>query len=371
MKTLHPLQIGPVRLKNNMALAPMAGTSDLAYRSLCFNFGAGLTVTELVSARGICYDQAFKRTWRYIAIDSDAEQVAIQLFGSCPDDFRLALELIFEHPVLSRCSMIDLNMGCPVPKVVKNGDGSALMLAPEKAAAVIRACVETASQMDKPVTVKFRKGWDEMQVNAVDFARMCEQAGAAAITVHGRTRSQMYSGQADWQIIQAVKQAVQTPVFGNGDIVSGLTAWRMLLETGCDGFMVGRAAQGNPWLFTQIALVLEKADQTINVTSDEEKAGPAWQEKIEAVRKIEALIKPVVSVNEKISVIQKHLHGLTTLHGEQTAVKEMRAQIAAYMKGTYHGGRFRAAAMQAETTEQIMAVLEEWRFYCRKYCESS
>ncbi len=202
---LHPLQIGNVRLDNNLALAPLAGTSNLAFRPICRRFGAGLTVTELVSARGVCYDPEFRRNWRYLVFDPTERPIAIQLFGSEPKDFANAIRRILEHPLLGQCSMIDLNMGCPVNKIVKAGEGAALMRTPDRAARIIEASVKAADGFNKPVTVKLRKGWDDSHVNAVSFARLAESAGAAALTVHGRTRSQFYGGRADWSVIGEVK----------------------------------------------------------------------------------------------------------------------------------------------------------------------
>ncbi len=329
---IHPVDIASVHLENNLALAPLAGTSDLAFRRICRRFGAGLTVTELVSARGISYDPKLKRNWRYLVIDPAEKPVAIQLFGHDPDDFETALRRILLHPLLSQTSMIDLNMGCPVPKVVKGGEGAALMKTPDLAARIVERAVSIASPMGKPVTVKFRKGWDDSQVNAVDFAKRCERAGAAALTIHGRTRAQLYSGRADWQIIRDVKAAVGVPVFGNGDIDSPQAARRMLLETGVDGLMIGRAAQGNPWIFSQILSSL---------TDDSD---------------LPRTVTPV----DKAAVILEHLDSLIDLHGEAMAVREMRKQLAFYLKGTPHGATFKVLAMQAETRADVASVLSDW-----------
>lgn len=336
---LHPLQIGPVHLPNNLALAPMAGTSDLSFRPICRRFGAGLTVTELVSARGICHDPDFRRNWRYLVIDPTEKPVAIQLFGSDPDDFILAIRRILEHPLLGQCSMIDLNMGCPVAKVVKSGEGSALMKTPDLAARIIDASVRAATAFNKPVTVKFRKGWDNDLANAVEFARMAEKAGAAALTIHGRTRDQMYGGRADWQIIGEVKAAVKIPVFGNGDIHSPASARRMIRETAVDGLMIGRAAQGNPWIFSWLTTALAAEDQSVDSMPE---------------------MKPA----EKIPVILEHLDGLIDLHGESLAVREMRKQLAFYFRGTHHASELKKRAMEAESRSEVMAVLEDWRIIC-------
>jgi tRNA-dihydrouridine synthase B len=335
---IHPLQIGPVTLANNLALAPMAGTTELAFRRICRCFGAGLTVTELVSATGICHDKLFKRNWRYLVIDPAEVPVAIQLFGGDPNDFSRAISRILEHPILGQCSLIDLNMGCPVTKVVGRGEGAALMKTPDLAARIIEASVKAAAPFGKPVTVKFRKGWDDEMVNTAAFAHTCEEAGASALTIHGRTRKQMYSGHADWSAIGEAKSAVRIPVFGNGDIDSPTAARRMLHETGVDGLMIGRAAQGNPWLFQWLVSAL--ADPTGNSDT-----------------------QPVITPAEKIPVILEHLDGLIAQHGEAIAIREMRKQLVCYFRGARQGAILKNKAMAAQNREEVAAVLEEWPIY--------
>lgn len=339
---IKPLTIGSTQFTNNLALAPMAGTTDLPFRKICQAHGAGLTVTELVSARGIQHDHTLKRNWRYLAIDPQAGTECIQLFSSEAADFSQAIERILAHPLLSRCRAIDLNMGCPVKKVVATGAGSALMTRPEQAEAIIRASVRVAQQADKPVMVKIRSGWDEGSLNAVDFARRCEDSGAAAITIHARTRKQMYGGKADWALIARVKQAVSIPVFGNGDVIDGPSARRCLEQTRVDGVMIGRAARGNPWVFDQI---------------------------LQLARGVERPEKPTVDM--RIQVVLQHWRGLCDLLGEQTALKEMRQHLVSYFRGSPCATQLRARTMRISSADGLLAVLEAWRICCQKEGEQS
>ncbi|MDD2533463.1 MAG: tRNA dihydrouridine synthase DusB [Eubacteriales bacterium] len=342
---LHPLTIGHLEISNNLALAPMAGTTDATYRPICHGLGAGLVVTELVSARGITYDPDLKRSWRYLEITPEAEKpVAIQLFGADPDDFYRAILKIHENPILSQCDLIDINMGCPVPKVVRGGEGSALMKTPDIAARVIEASVRAlatiagagadvssaGSAAVKPLTVKFRKGWDAESVNAVEFAQICQNAGTAAITIHARTRDQFYSGKADWEIIAAVKAAVQIPVYGNGDLNNLGDARKMIDQTGVDGLMIGRAALGNPWIFDQLQTEL---------------GGGIWSPP---------------SAAEKAAMMRRHVYGLSQHLGEFTGVTEMRKQLAAYLRGTRDAAHWKNLAMQAKTLADVETVLNDW-----------
>ena len=243
------MQIGNVTINGKLALAPMAGVTDLAFRHICREHGAALTVTEMVSAKALCYKD--KKTPRLLELGADEHPAAAQIFGHEPDTMAEGAKLALEK---SGCDIIDINMGCPAPKIVNNGDGSALMKDPELASKVIAAVVNA---VDVPVTVKFRKGWDEKSVNCVEFAKMAEQSGAAAITLHGRTRSQQYSGTADWDVIREVKQAVCIPVFANGDVAEPEDAVRILAHTGADGVMIGRGSLGEPWLFERANALLE------------------------------------------------------------------------------------------------------------------
>lgn len=242
------MKIGKIELDAPLALAPMAGISDLPYRVLCRRAGCGLTVSEMVSAKGLLYQN--EKTFAMLTIDPAERPTAIQLFGSVPEEMAEAARIVAERGA----DLIDVNMGCPVPKVVRNGEGSALMKDPALAGRILAAMVRA---VPIPVTVKFRAGWDDDQRNAVEFAKTVEAAGVAAVAVHGRTRAQFYAGQADWDIIRRVKEAVSLPVWGNGDIFTWQDGLRMFAETGCDGLMAARGAYGNPWLFTQLRAALE------------------------------------------------------------------------------------------------------------------
>ena len=338
-KYLHPIKVGNVIIPENIALAPMAGTSTCIYRKIAHEFGAAFGVTELVSARGIRFKESVEISMRYLRIDPDHEgKTGIQLFGADPDDFAYAIPCILEDPRLSRVDVIDLNMGCPVSKVVKTGAGSSLMIDPRLAASIIEASARAAEPYGKPITVKFRSGWDEEDINAPEFAKMCIDSGAQALAIHARTQKQMYRGNADWDVIRKTKEAIAgtgIPLWGNGDVTDGESALAMLERTGCDGVMVGRAAQGNPWVFSDIRAVLS-GDPDVK------------KEDFTPDRKTRA------------DVIRRHLIGLCDELGEKTGVKEMRSQIACYLKGGRGTAEIKNRLMTAGTIAEVEALLEEY-----------
>lgn len=323
------MQIGNIKLETPVALAPMAGITDLPFRLICKRLGCGFTVSEMVSAKGLLYKNV--KTTEMLKIADGERPTAIQLFGSVPEELAEAARMV----EASGADAIDLNMGCPVPKIVNNGEGSALMNNPRLAHDILAAMVKA---VQIPVTVKFRAGWDDEHRNAVEIARAAESAGVAAVTVHGRTRRQFYEGKADWQIIADVKKAVQIPVFGNGDVFSAADGLRMLEQTGCDGIAVGRGADGNPWIFSQLKQALQGDGQ----------------------------IKEV-SLEEKLDLAAEHLRMLIDFKGEYISVKEMRRHISAYLKGMPHAAEFRSRFHKMDTYDQFMELLEEYRLCAADY----
>ena len=318
---MSKLKIGNVTLDNNVILAPMAGVTDLPFRLLCKEQGAGLVCMEMVSAKAIFYNN--KNTEDLMKIHPEETPVSLQLFGSDPEIISEMAKRIEERPF----SILDINMGCPVPKVVNNGEGSALMREPKLVEAILSRLVKA---INKPVTVKIRKGFDESNINAVEIAKIAEACGVAAVAVHGRTREQYYSGKADWEIIRAVKEAVKIPVIGNGDVNGPLAAKELLTQTGCDGVMIGRAAQGNPWIFREIISYL--GNGTIPRKPDNK---------------------------EKREVLLRHAKMQLEHKGEYTGVREMRKHLSWYTVGMPHSARFRHMINSMESMEELVKGVEE------------
>lgn len=314
------LTIGNVELKNNVILAPMAGVTDLPFRVLCKEQGAGLLCMEMVSAKAIYYGS--KNTEELMKISPAEMPVSLQLFGSDADIMADMAKKIEEKPF----AVLDINMGCPVPKVVNNGEGSALMKNPKLAEEIITKMVKAVK---KPVTVKIRKGFDEAHLNAVEMAKIAEASGAAAVAVHGRTREQYYAGKADWDCIRAVKEAVEIPVIGNGDVTDALSAERLLKETGCDGVMVGRAAQGNPFIFREITEYLETG-----------------------------VIPPKPTPAEVRATIERHARMQMEEKGEYTGVREMRKHLSWYTVGYPNSAKYRQMINSMETMEELLHSLD-------------
>ncbi len=318
---LKKLKIGNVELENNLILAPMAGVTDLPFRKVCKEFGPGLVCTEMVSSKAIFYDDS--KTKLLMNIDGEKRPISMQIFGSDEETMVYAAKYVSEL-----ADIVDINMGCPAPKVVKNGDGSKLLLDIEKAEKVIKAVVKNST---KPVTLKLRKGWDLNNIVAVEFAQMAEKAGVSAIAIHGRTRTEMYSGKADLDIIKKVKESVNIPVIGNGDIVDEESALRMFEYTGVDGIMIGRGTFGNPWIFERIKYFLE--------------TGKKLQE---------------VTPQEKLRVIRKHIELELQEKEEITAIREMRKHISWYTKNMPNSSEFRNEINKIEDKNELVKRIVEF-----------
>jgi tRNA-dihydrouridine synthase B len=317
------MKIGGLELENNIFLAPMAGITDMPFRILCREQGCGLAYTEMVSAKGMHYND--DKSCRLTEISDSERPACVQIFGSDPG----ILAGIAARLDSSEAAAIDINMGCPTPKITKNGEGSALMLRPDLAGEVVRA---VAGATKKPVTVKIRKGWDEEHINAVEIAQLAEKNGAAAVAVHGRTRMQFYSGKADWDIIGKVKKAVSIPVIGNGDIFRPRDAVEMLERTGCDAVMVARGAQGNPWIFSRTLRYMRTGE-----------------------------LLPEPSFEERFDMIVRHMGLLVKLKGEHTGICEMRKHIAWYIKGMRNSAQLRDKIFKMNTQGEILEALNDAR----------
>ena len=316
------MKIGNVNLANPYILAPMAGVTDLPFRLLCKEQGAGLLCMEMISAKALQYKN--KNTKALLAIHPEEYPVSLQLFGSDPKIMSEMAKMIEELPF----QILDINMGCPVPKVVRNGEGSALMKNPKLVHEIVSA---VSKAIEKPVTVKIRKGFDDDHINAVEIAKIIEDAGGAAVAVHGRTREQYYSGKADWDIIRQVKEAVSIPVIGNGDILCAQDVIRMKEQTGCDGFMIGRGAQGNPWIFQQILHQLETGEEM-----------------------------PRPSRQEVVDMMLLHARLQLQIKGDYIGIREIRKHAAWYTAGYKNSSKLRGKINEVESYAQLEALLEQW-----------
>ena len=317
------VKIGDIEIKNNVFLAPMAGVTDAVFRSICNEYECGLTYSEMVSAKGIMYDN--NNTKKILEIGKNEGQVAIQLSGSDPD---VLANMAKKLDSFQEISFFDVNMGGPAPKIFKNGDGSALMKNPKLIGKIVKAI---SSNISKPLTIKIRKGIDDNSINAVEIAKIAEDNGAKAIAIHGRTREQFYSGEADWDIIKKIKENISIPVIGNGDITSPKKAKELLDYTGCDAIMIGRASQGNPWIFKNTVHYIKTGE-----------------------------LLPLPTIEEKIKVSLKHLKMLVEFKGEHIGIREMRKHLGWYIKGMPKSSEMRVIINKIETYEEMKNLLESF-----------
>lgn len=314
------MKIGGLEIKNEVFLSPMAGVTDLPFRLICKEHGCGMLYTEMINAKALCYDD--ENTKKMLKIDNKEHPIAVQIFGSDPEYMGRAAEIMNSYPN----EILDINMGCPAPKVVKNGDGSALMKNPKLAEEVLKSVVKNSK---KPVTLKIRKGWDDNSVNAVEIAKIAEDCGISALAIHGRTREQYYSGKADWDIIAQIKRNISIPVIGNGDVFTIEDAINMLDKTNCNAIMIGRGAQGNPWIFERINHYMKTGE-----------------------------VLPEPEVDERIRTAIKHLNFAAEEHGEYVAVREMRKHIGWYLKGLKNSAKLRDEINKIESHDEVICKLE-------------
>lgn len=318
---LHKLKIGNVELENNLILAPMAGVTNLPFRIICKDYGAGMVCTEMASAKAMFHND--QKTKRLFNTEGEKRPISFQVFGSELESIAYAVKYMSDF-----ADIIDINMGCPAPKVVKNGDGSKLLLDLEKAKQIIEIAVQNSKV---PVTVKFRKGWDKENIVAVEIAQIAEQAGASAVTIHGRTRSEFYTGKADWDIIKKVKQSVHIPVIGNGDVTDEESALAMFEQTGVDGIMIGRGSFGNPWIFKNIKHYLQTGEKLPQPTNQ-----------------------------ERLQIMEKHIQLAVEEKGEDVAIKELRKHISWYTKNLKNSSEFRNSINKIEKKDELISTIEEY-----------
>ncbi|MFI3211049.1 MAG: tRNA dihydrouridine synthase DusB [Peptostreptococcaceae bacterium] len=318
------MKIGNIEINSNAFLSPMAGVTDLPFRLICKEKGCGMLYTEMINAKALCYDD--ENTKKMLKIKLEEHPVAVQIFGSDPEFMGKAASIMNEY----NNEILDINMGCPAPKVIKNGDGSALMKNPKLAEQVLSAVVKNSI---KPVTLKIRKGWDDQSVNAVEIAKIAEACGISAIAIHGRTREQFYSGTADWDIIRQIKETINIPVIGNGDVFEVQDAKRLLETTNCDAILIGRGSQGNPWIFKRVDHYIRTGE-----------------------------ILPEPTLEEKVNTAKEHMSLAIEEHGEYIAVREMRKHLGWYLKGLKSSAKVRDEINKIENYEDVIKRLDNYLY---------